>query len=81
MTTWIQPYEQVITYYIDHIQISVSTLELGVKAGIVTDFYDAQNILRRQEFAVMDGEDYQKWETDDYVAQWVCNKYNLVIVR
>jgi hypothetical protein len=77
MTTWIQPYEQVITYTITHISISVTTLELNVKAGITTDFYDSQHILRRQEYAVIDGEDYQNWTSDDYVAQWVCKKYGL----
>lgn len=80
-TTWIQPYEQVILYEIDHITISITSLELGVKAGITTNFYDRHNELRRQEFAIMEGEDYQKWTTDEYVVKWVCTKYGLVEIN
>lgn len=79
-TTWIQPIEEVIVFKIDHITISITSLELGVKAGITTNFYDNTNTLRRQEFAIMEGEDYQKWETDDYVVQWVCQKYGLTAI-
>jgi hypothetical protein len=77
MTTWIQPYQQVITYNINHIRISVSSLELGVSAIITTSFYDERDELRRQEIALLDGQEYQDWTTDDYITAWVCKKYNL----
>jgi len=77
MTTWIQPYQQTIVYDINHIRISVSGLVLGVSAVITTNFYDSEDNLRRQEIAVLDGQDYLDWTTDEYVTQWVCNKYNL----
>lgn len=77
MTTWIQPYQQVITYNINHIRISVSSLELGVSAIITTNFYDERDELRRQEIALLDGQEYLDWTTDDYITSWVCKKYNL----
>lgn len=75
----IQPYDQVITYKINKIQITINSLELDIKANITVGFYDDKDILRRSEFAVLEGEEYMNWTTDDYLVNWVCQKYGLVL--
>lgn len=76
----IQPYEQIIKYSIVRIDIIISNLELNTKAGITTNFFDDTGTLRRQEFAILEGEEYMDWTTDDYVVNWVCNKYGLQLL-
>lgn len=76
----IQPYNQVVSYKIIRIEILISNMELGVKAGITTNFYDEIYQVRRSEFAILEGQEYQDWTTDDYLVNWVCNKYGIVIL-
>lgn len=76
----IQPYDEVITYKINRIEIIVSSLELDIKANISTVFYDDTGMVRRSEFAVLEGQEYMEWTTDDYLVNWVCQKYNLTLM-
>lgn len=75
----IKPYEQIIKYIINHIEINVSQLELNTSALITTSFFDDGHNLRRQEITVLDGEDYLKWSNDTYLVYWVCNKYGILL--
>lgn len=75
----IKPYDEVVVYKINRIQIVVSNLELDIKANISTVFYDNTGMVRRSEFAVLEGQEYMDWKTDDYIVKWVCKKYNLVL--
>lgn len=75
----IQPYEEVIIHKVNRIQIVVTNLELDIKANISTVFFDDTGMVRRSEFAVLEGQEYMDWTTDDYLVNWVCNKYGLVL--
>lgn len=76
----IQPYEEVIIHKVNRIQIVVTNLELDIKANISTVFFDDRGMVRRSEFAVLEGQEYLDWTTDDYLVNWVCNKYGLVLL-
>jgi hypothetical protein len=77
MTTYIEPYDQILTFRITHISIAVSNLTLNQQATIITSFYDESNEIRRKEVAILEGTEYNEWETDDYITQWVMTKYGL----
>lgn len=73
----IKPYDQIIVYKINRIQIVVNSLELDIKANITTNFYDQTGMIRRTEFFVLEGDDYINWTTDDYLLNFVCQKYGI----
>ena len=75
----IQPYEEVIIHKVNRIQILVNSLELDIKANISVVFYDDTGVIRRSEFAVLEGQEYLDWTTDDYLVNWVCQKYNIIL--
>lgn len=43
---------------------------------------DSNNIIKQLQngFILMDGEDYIKWETNEYAYNWAANKLNLTII-
>lgn len=77
----IKPYEQIVKYNINHIQINVSNLELNTKALITTSFFDDTHTIRRQEIDVLEGEEYIRWTNDDYLVMYVCRKYGLTLEK
>ena len=57
------------------ISIRVLYLELNNNAIIKVESFSQNNeILDTNQF-ILDGEDYQNWNNDDYLIQYVCNKY------
>lgn len=77
----IKPYDEVITYKVTNFSVSVTNLVLKQSANITTSFFDETGTIRRQEFAVLDGIDYINWTNDDYLLNWVCTKYGLVMLK
>lgn len=76
-TLWIEAIPKIITYSINHVTIKVERLELGQKALVCVNFYDETHTMRYQTSLWMEGDDYQKWQTDEYVYSWVCQKLEL----
>jgi hypothetical protein len=78
----IQPIEQVSILEYKYIDVSIADVILGVSATVITTFYDGKNVAYKKEVAVMEGEDYKQWGTDDdYILQWVVKKYNLTLIN
>ena len=55
----------------DFMRVNVLTINLGINALFSVQLYNAAGEFMENQNLWMDGEDYQKWTTDDYVYQWV----------
>ena len=61
------------------ITIDVLALELNSYAVIRVKLYDdTDKILDTVQFVLSDNE-YQQWQDDSYLVQYVCNKYGYLI--
>ena len=77
----IEPIEQITRLEYKYIEVSVSEINLGVSATIITVFMDATGVAYKREVATLEGEDYYAWGTDDdYILEWVVKKYNLTLI-
>ena len=57
------------------ISIQVLSLQLNLNAIIKVELYDDTNkILDTVQF-VLSGDEYQQWQNDNYLINYVCNKY------
>ncbi len=77
----IEPIEQVSTLTYNYITCRVGEVELGVSAKVITTFYDIHKNGYKTEVALLQGDDYKAWGSDDtYIVNWVANKYGLVLI-
>ena len=82
MSYEIQPIEQISRLEYKYIQVGIMEINLGVSASIITCFMDANNVVCKREIAILEGDDYKQWGTDDdYILQWVIKKYNLTLIN
>jgi hypothetical protein len=70
----IQPKDIVITA--TKIKIDVISLELNVSAIIRITLYDNNTKIVQTNMLILNGEDYQAWQTDDDLLSIICDKYN-----
>lgn len=71
--------ETEIIQYIRKIKINVLHIELNVKATIQTLCYNIDGLLLTAYVFELSGEDYQNWQNDSWLINYVCNKYNFTI--
>lgn len=57
------------------LKISVMNLELNQSAIIIVKVLDEVNKFISQEEFLLDGQDYSDWNNDDWLINYVCNKY------
>ena len=57
------------------LKISVMNLELNQSAIIIVKVLDAVNKFISQEEFLLDNQDYADWTNDDWLINFVCNKY------
>lgn len=62
------------------IEIKILYIELNLNASIQIKFYSAESKLLNTEEFILDGYDYQNWNNDTYLINYVCDKYNLVLL-
>lgn len=55
----------------DFMRVNVLGINLGINATFSVQLYNAAGTFVDGKNMLMDGEDYQKWTTDDYVYEWV----------
>jgi hypothetical protein len=68
-----------IFFEVYKISIKVLYLELNSNAIIKVDsFSDCNELLQTNQF-ILDGADYQNWYNDDFLIQYVCNKYGCIL--
>jgi hypothetical protein len=77
----IKPYNEIIAYKITHFDVFVNNIILKQSATITTSFFDEQNTMRKQTVDVLEGQDYINWTNDDYILNWICVKYDLVLLK
>ena len=70
----IEPKDIIITA--TKIKIDVISLELNVSAIIRITLYDNNTKIVQTNMLILNGEDYQAWETDDDLLSIICDKYN-----
>lgn len=69
-----------VNFQIEKISIDVLYIDLNQSALIrVQTFSNDNNFINSNHF-LLDGEDYQNWLNDDYLIQFVCNKYGYTII-
>jgi hypothetical protein len=64
---------------ISKIKINVIYLELNVKATIQCKCYDDNNNLLNSYIFQLEDNEYQTWQTDEWLINYVCEKYGFVI--
>ena len=75
MNNFINIVPKVIEKLVHKIAIKVLYLKLNKNAIIKVESFSQNNeILDTNQF-ILDGEDYQNWNNDDFLIQYVCNKY------
>jgi len=77
----IRPYTQTISYNISYFDVRVNDMKLKDSANIIVNFYDTDNIVRRCEYFVLEGQEYINWTNDDYLLNLICSKYNIVMLK
>jgi hypothetical protein len=70
----IEPKDIIITA--TKIKIDVISLELNVSAIIRITLYDNNTKIVQTNMLILNGEDYQAWQTDDDLLSIICDKYN-----
>jgi hypothetical protein len=70
----IEPKDIIITA--TKIKIDVISLELNVSAIIRITLYDSNTKIVQTNMLILNGEDYQAWQTDDDLLSIICDKYN-----
>lgn len=79
MNIFIDIEPKVIAKIANKIAIKVLFLELNNYAIIKVDSFSQNNeLLDTIEFS-LNGEDYQNWHDDNYLIQYVCNKYGFIL--
>ena len=61
------------------ISVKVLYLELNSNAIIKVDLFSESNDLLQTNQFILDGEDYKNWYNDDFLIQYVCNKYGYIL--
>ena len=82
MSHQIQPFIKTTTFTdtISYITITVSDLILGQQATINTAFQNETRVVYTMS-DILTGDDYNNWGSDDeYIINWVCQKYNLTLI-
>ena len=79
MTSYINIQPKDITQTVSKILIKVSNLELNSYAIIKVQTYDSSEKMITSESFVMSGVDYDNWTTDNYLIDYVCNKYDYAL--
>lgn len=62
------------------IEIKILYIELNLNASIQVKFYSTESKLLNTEEFILNGEDYQNWNNDTYLINYVCDKYNLTLL-
>ncbi len=61
------------------IEIKVLHLELNQSAVVSVKLFNSDSKLLDSNDFILDGEDYDDWHDDDYLIDYVCTKYNLIL--
>ena len=64
---------------ISKIKIKVINLVLNESAMIKVESFDDENKLLNTYYFELNGNDYQMWNTDSWLVDYVCDKYGFVI--
>jgi hypothetical protein len=80
----ITPVDKIKSYKVDSFRVFVDGLILNKSARILVHFYENSYVNGYQdnkyvmgENLMLEGEDYQKWQDDEYIYDYVCNKFSL----
>lgn len=79
MASYISIQPKDITQTVNKILIKVIHIELNSYAIIKVQTYDSDEKMITCEQLILSGQDYDNWTTDDYLIQYVCNKYNYTL--
>lgn len=61
------------------ITIGVLSLQLNINAIIKVELYDDTNKIIDTVQFVLSGDEYKQWQDDNYLINYVCNKYGYLI--
>lgn len=79
MSIQVQPKEIITIQHIHSFNIYVGLLNLGSDANINVSFYDVDGVCIKSEGFVLSQPEYDLWVSDEWLVEYVANKYGLVI--
>ena len=79
MTSYINIQPKDITQTVSKILIKVSNLELNSYAIIKVQTFDSNDGMITHEQFILSGLDYDNWTNDNFLIEYVCNKYNYTL--
>jgi hypothetical protein len=79
MNNYINIVPKVIEKLVHKIAIKILHLELNKNAIIKVESFSENNELLDTNNIFLDGADYQNWNNDDFLIQYVCNKYGFTL--
>jgi hypothetical protein len=80
MNNYINIEQKVIEKLVHKIAIKVLYLELNKNAIIKVESFSENNELLDTNNIFLDGADYQNWNNDDFLIQYVCNKFGFTLL-
>jgi hypothetical protein len=66
-----------ITLVSSKISVNVLLIELNIRAIIRVRFYSSDSKLLNTEEFILEGNDYTSWQNDNYLINYVSDKYNI----
>ena len=76
----IQPKQKIITKTLSAFSIKITDFIFNQSVTLLITLYDSDNGIVENNFLVLEGSDYNNWSNnDDYIINYVCQKYNLTL--
>ena len=77
----VQPKEIVEVLKIHSIKVEVNSLNLGQDANVIVAMLNENNEVIKIEGFMLSQPDYDLWVSDEWLFQYVCDKYGLVVIQ
>lgn len=78
MNSFINIEPKLISFEGSKIRITVLSLELNQRAIIKVELFTQEDKIIETNYFTLENEEYQSWQSDDYLINYVCEKYGYV---
>lgn len=79
MNDYINIQDKQVIFTANKLQINVLYLELNNLATISVKLFSSDNKLLQSDDFILSGSDYLNWHDDDYLIEYVCDKYGYTL--
>lgn len=78
MSFQVEPKEIIQISNVEYLRISINQISLDDYANIIVTFLDKNSSVIKSEGFCLTKPDYDLWVSDEWLYDYVCNKYGLV---